>query len=75
MNAGAIAIANEFLKSADTAETQKIFKWLESNVSDQHMMVDFNTQTSYIICESELFDTAVFNGIFPVYNLILDQDK
>ena len=75
MNAGAIAISNEFLVSADRAETQKVFKWLESNVSDQHMMVDFNTETSYVICESTLFDSTVFNGIYPVYNLILDQDK
>ena len=75
MNAGAIAIANEFLKSAERAETRKIFKWLESNVTDQQMMVDFSTDTSYIICESELFDSAVFNGVYPIYHLILDQDK
>ena len=75
MNAGAIAISNEFLKSADRTETNKIFKWLESNVSDQHMMVDFNTETSYIICKSALFDSTVFNGVYPVYNMILDQDK
>lgn len=73
MNAGAIAIANEFLKSADRAETQLLFKWLEANVTDQQMIVDFNTETSYIICDSDLFDSVVFNGVYPVYNLILDQ--
>lgn len=73
MNAGAIAIENRFLKSADRAETQLLFKWLEANVTDQQMVVDFNTKTSYIICDSDLFDSAVFNGVYPVYNLILDQ--
>lgn len=75
MNAGAIAIATQLMIQSDKKDIEKIFDWIEMNVCGQNMYMDHNTDITYIIGESNLFDTPVLLNDYPVYNLIYEQDK
>jgi hypothetical protein len=75
MNAGAIAIATELMIRSDKKMVEKIFDWIEMNVNGQHMYVDHKADCTYIIGESDLFDTPVLLNDYPVYNLIYEKRK
>jgi hypothetical protein len=75
MNKGAIAIANELLYQSSGAQRNMMLDWLENNVKKQVMYTN-NSDITYIIGESELFDEPVFNGKYPVYHMLFDlQDR
>lgn len=75
MNAGAIAIATKLMIQSDKKMIEKIFDWIEMNVNGQHMYMDHNADLTYIIGESNLFDTPVLLNDYPVYNLIYEKKK
>lgn len=75
MNAGAIAIATQLMIEADRTQIEKIFDWIEMNVCGQSMYMDHTADVTYVIGESNLFDTPVLLNDYPVYNLIYEQGK
>jgi hypothetical protein len=73
MNAGAIAISTELIIQSDEKMIEKIFDWIEMNVNGQHMY--HNADITYIIGESELFESPVLLNDYPVYHLNMDRDS
>ena len=72
MNEGAIAIANELLYQSSEARNMML-DWLENNVKKQVMYTN-NSDITYIIGQSELFEEPVFNGKYPVYHMLFDNE-
>lgn len=74
MNAGAIAISTELFAKTNREVMDSILDWVEMNVQNQNMYVDHLMNVTYIIGESDLFETPVLLNDYPVYSLILNQD-
>jgi hypothetical protein len=74
MNEGAIAFTTEVFMSGDKSTINTILDWLESNIKEQKLYVD-NTGTSYVFGKSDLFDTYVLTGKYPIYNLTFAKNE
>lgn len=75
MNAGAIAISTELFIKSNRKTMDSILDWVEMNVQNQNMYIDHNADITYIIGESELFETPVLLDDYPVYHLNMDRDS
>lgn len=75
MNAGAIAISTELFAKSNRKTMDSILDWVEMNVQNQNMYVDHRSDITYIIGESDLFESPVLLNDYPVYSLVLTQGK
>ena len=76
MNFGAIAVSSRFLMTADQYPIKKFFDWIETNIKNQIMFTDRESDLTYIIGNSTQFAIpSQSTSVCPVYNLIFEYDE